>query len=158
MLPGISHPPVEVKRHPQYLLSAARAAFLAAALFAAAPARAQAPPPEGARPAALAFADGPRAAAREGARVGVRVFAAYPNPAADDLTVRFLLERAQRVELSVFDLLGRRLRGWDLGVLAAGEQAHRLDLAGLPPGLYVVRLTGDAGARATVKVTRRPSA
>jgi hypothetical protein len=149
-LGGIGSPSREMKRRSIFFSLA-----LLAAAYVAAPAAAQGVGPVAPGSGLLAFHE---VTVREGSRAGVRSFSAYPNPAADDLTVRFTLERAQRVDLAVFDLLGRRLRGWDLGLLPAGEQAHHLDLSGLPAGLYVVRLTGDAGARATVKVTRRPSA
>jgi hypothetical protein len=92
------------------------------------------------------------------ADVAPMALSVYPNPLVDDATVRFTLERPQRVTLDVFDLLGRRVRGHDLGRLAAGEHETALSLRGLPPGLYIVRLTGDAGAQATVRVTRLPSA
>lgn len=78
----------------------------------------------------------------------------YPNPALDEATVRFSLERTQRVSLDLFDLLGRQVRQRDLGVMSAGEHEVMLDLRNLPAGLYIVRLSGDAGARATVRVTR----
>jgi hypothetical protein len=82
----------------------------------------------------------------------------YPNPATDAATVRFTLDRTQRVSMDLFDLLGRQVRQRDLGLLQAGDHEVALDLRNLPAGLYIVRLTGDAGARATVRVTRAISA
>lgn len=79
---------------------------------------------------------------------------AFPNPTMGEVAVRFELERTQRATLEVFDLLGRPLERNDLGVLSAGEHEARVDLSMQQPGLYVIRLVGDAGARATVRVTR----
>ncbi len=78
----------------------------------------------------------------------------YPNPAVDEATVTFTLERAQRITLDVFDVLGRHVLQDDLGVISAGAHEVRLDLRRVPVGLYIIRLTGDAGARATIRVTR----
>jgi hypothetical protein len=79
----------------------------------------------------------------------------YPNPSHNVATVRFSLDQAQRVALAVFDVLGRRVLAADLGAQPAGEASHRLDLAALPAGVYVVRLDGDAGATATTRIVRQ---
>ncbi len=78
----------------------------------------------------------------------------FPNPSSGDATVQFALDRPQRVTLAIFDVLGRRVLSEDLGVQSAGEATYRLDVAKLPAGLYVVRLDGDAGARATARIIR----
>jgi hypothetical protein len=65
------------------------------------------------------------------------------------------LDRPQRVTLAVYDVLGRRVLADDLGVHPAGEASHRLDLAALPAGVYVVRLDGDAGAWVTARIVRQ---
>lgn len=80
--------------------------------------------------------------------------AVFPNPSQGDATVRFALDVPQRVTLAVFDVLGRRVLATDLGVQPAGEATHRLDAAALQAGLYVVRLTGDAGASVTARIVR----
>lgn len=76
----------------------------------------------------------------------------YPNPARDVITLRVMLARPQRTTLAVYDALGRRVLAEDLGALPISKHTHRLDLDALPPGLYVVRLTGDAGASATTRL------
>jgi hypothetical protein len=79
----------------------------------------------------------------------------FPNPSRGVSTVRFSLDAPQRVTLAVFDVLGRRVFAADLGAQPGGEATHRLDAAALPAGLYVVRLTGDAGASATTRIVRQ---
>lgn len=86
----------------------------------------------------------------EGDPISVSIF---PNPAYESTTVQFRLERSQSFVLDVFDLLGRRVVQHELGVLAPGEHEVRLGLQHLAHGLYIVRLSGDAGARATVRLT-----
>lgn len=87
----------------------------------------------------------------ESAAVALAVF---PNPSRGTITIRFSLDWPQRVTLAAYDVLGRRVLTRDLGAQAAGEATHRLDVASLPAGVYVVRLDGDAGATATTRIVR----
>ncbi len=68
--------------------------------------------------------------------------------------MRLSLDAPQRVRLAVFDVLGRRVLSADLG-WAVGEVARRINTARLPAGVYLVRLTGDAGATATAHFVRQ---
>lgn len=81
--------------------------------------------------------------------------AIFPNPSRGSVTARLSLNASQRVTLVVYDVLGRRVLSDALGVRTAGETVHRLDLAALPAGVYLVRLTGDAGAVATARIVRQ---
>lgn len=76
----------------------------------------------------------------------------FPNPSRDAATVRFTLDRPQRVTLALYDVLGRRVLSRDLGAQPAGEATHRIDMTSLPTGVYIVCLDGDAGARATARI------
>ncbi len=101
----------------------ALAALLGAALFAAphAPASSHAPVSE-----------------------PLRLLGANPTQGLTTFAIR--LDRAMRtVDLSLFDLQGRRLRTLLQGPLAAGE--HRVPFArrGLPAGSYMVRLATENG-------------
>lgn len=97
--------------------------------------------------------------ARHGGEAAVELtMSVFPNPVLREAVVRFTIERTQLVTLDVFDLLGRRVMQRELGVLETGEHEVQLDLQRLPTGLYIVRLTGDAGARATVRITKAASA
>lgn len=85
------------------------------------------------------------------------VLSVYPNPVVEVANVRFSIERSQQITLDVFDILGRPVIHRDLGSASSGEHEIALDVSDLAPGLYMVRLTGDAGARATVRMTRAVS-
>jgi len=78
--------------------------------------------------------------------------AAFPNPARGVMQAEYSLAEPQTVTLELIDLLGRRVRETELGPQPAGEHDVRIDLGGLRPGLYVLRLRGDAGAEATRRV------
>jgi len=82
---------------------------------------------------------------------------AFPNPFNAATVIPLELERAGAVELTVRDLLGRRVRVLTAGQLAAGRHAVTWDGrndAGLPAatGAYLVELRA-AGFRAVRKVT-----
>jgi hypothetical protein len=74
-----------------------------------------------------------------------------PNPvpaARGALTVRFTLPSAEPARLELFDVRGRQLAAHDVGTMGAG--VHSVELvprATLAPGIYVVRLMGNAGVR-----------
>ena len=72
-------------------------------------------------------------------------FALAPNPTTDGGTLRFRLARSQRVELSLFDLAGRRIARLADGVMDAGEHDvrwNRTDAQGhkVAAGIYRARL------------------
>lgn len=99
-----------------------------------------APPAVGATPLASAAA-GPD---------GLGVSAPYPNPSAEATSVTVSVGTAQHVRAEVVGTLGQRLALVHDGPLAAGEQRLLVPVAGLPAGLYLLRVQG---ARETV--TRR---
>ena len=85
------------------------------------------------------------------ADLGLRV---SPNPARGDVTVAFRLAASGPVTLRVFDLTGREV-AVVRDTLAAGDQRLPLSTAGLPAGLYAIRVEAQGGAQAvTVSVVR----
>ncbi len=83
---------------------------------------------------------------------GPLAFSLAPNPVRDGGTLRFTLPAAGRVRLVLFDVAGRRVASLADGTLPAGEHAvawARHDDAGrrVAPGVYLARLTTDAGVR-----------
>lgn len=70
--------------------------------------------------------------------------AAYPNPSSGRTTLAFEMPEAAPVRLSVFDVLGRRVAMLLEEARPAGRHEAVLEAAGLPTGLYFVRL--EAGA------------
>jgi hypothetical protein len=86
---------------------------------------------------------------------GPYALAAYPNPlpASTEGTIDLTAREAQRVEVALYDMLGRRVATLFDGEVAASE-AERLTLSGrgLASGVYVVRVVGER-FRATRRVT-----
>ena len=68
----------------------------------------------------------------------------YPNPATSAATVAVRADVAQRVVAEVYDTVGRRVGASVERALGAGESADlAVNLRGLSPGLYVVRVAGE---------------
>ncbi|MCC2547075.1 DUF4394 domain-containing protein [Hymenobacter sp. BT175] len=76
----------------------------------------------------------------------------YPNPATNQATVAFRLEKSARVDVTVFDALGRQVEVVRAGMLPAGAQQVRWNARG-HAGLYFLHLSIDgqpAGVRQTI--------
>lgn len=67
---------------------------------------------------------------------GLALMGAYPNPAADQTTIRYSLDMPRETHVRVFDLAAREIHnsGWQLET--AGEHEIELDLSHLAPGSY----------------------
>jgi len=77
---------------------------------------------------------------------------AAPNPARGALTVHYDLAAPARVRVAVYDALGRRVAAPADADAPAGTGAVALDVSGLAPGVYVLRV--EAGSEvATRRVT-----
>ena len=66
-----------------------------------------------------------------------------PNPARAAATVRYTLAAPAAVRVTVVDVLGRAVARPVDGARAAGPHAEALGVAGLPAGVYAVRLEVD---------------
>jgi len=64
----------------------------------------------------------------------------YPNPFAAVTTIRYSLVRSAETRLTVFDLLGRRLRTVSYGWESSGTHEVAFDATDLPAGVYVYLL------------------
>ena len=78
--------------------------------------------------------------------------AVYPNPSRGAVTVSLTLAEASEVRVVVYDVLGRAVALLAEGPLKAGEHAFSFEAAGLPAGLYLVRVEGG-GFAASQRVT-----
>ncbi|MFD2719340.1 T9SS type A sorting domain-containing protein [Hymenobacter monticola] len=78
---------------------------------------------------------------------------AYPNPATDAVTIAADLTTAGPVRLDLLDALGRSVRR-EVFMAPAGPLRQTLDLRGLAPGFYVLRLTPPAGPASSQQLVR----
>ena len=70
---------------------------------------------------------------------------AHPNPFSGYATIEFNLDGLSRVELQVFDVLGRMVATLANEHLPPGQHARTFESKGLPAGQYYYRLTTESG-------------
>jgi hypothetical protein len=81
--------------------------------------------------------------------------AAYPNPASAVVHFDVALAQTGAVELSVYDIAGRRVATPASGELAAGRHTVAWDATGTPAGVYIARLVTTDGILTTRLVVAR---
>ncbi len=64
----------------------------------------------------------------------------YPNPFNPETTIPFQVKEPCRVTLKVYDMLGNEVAVLADGLYPAGNHTIRFNAAGLPSGLYLVRM------------------
>jgi len=64
----------------------------------------------------------------------------YPNPFSGATRIEFSLSKSELVEMSVYDLLGRKVRIMFHGWRESGDHRTLLDAHGMSPGLYFYQL------------------
>lgn len=70
----------------------------------------------------------------------------YPNPFNPTTSIQFNLVATQNVNLSVYDVLGRRVATLVNGPMAAGRHNVTFEATGLPSGMYLYRLSTPNGS------------
>ncbi|MBK9018050.1 MAG: T9SS type A sorting domain-containing protein [Saprospiraceae bacterium] len=69
-----------------------------------------------------------------------------PNPANDEVVVNFTLPAPTKIEVGVYDLLGRKLRTiLPFQELPNGEFSENLSVRSLPNGMYLIHFQSDSG-------------
>ncbi|MEM6644802.1 MAG: FG-GAP-like repeat-containing protein [Bacteroidota bacterium] len=86
---------------------------------------------------------------------GLELDAVCPNPLHQDGTVTLRLATSQRVQLSVFDLLGREVASLHDGFLPAQAHTFRFGTHHWPNGSYILRASGERTSATQLFVTTR---
>ena len=68
-------------------------------------------------------------------------YSIFPNPASDNLNIKFNLVQQETVSYKLTDPSGRIVKENSLGVLSAGERNESLDVTDLSSGVYYVVVT-----------------
>ena len=71
----------------------------------------------------------------------------YPNPFNAATMLRYSVPRASEVELSVFDVLGRRVAVLTSGVQSVGEHELLWDASRFSSGIYFARLSAGSSVQ-----------
>lgn len=68
----------------------------------------------------------------------------YPNPFNPVTSIRFDVPFTQKVELSVYDVLGRKVKELYNNVVNAGQYSVEFNASGLASGVYIYRIKSDS--------------
>ncbi len=64
----------------------------------------------------------------------------YPNPFNAQTEIRFEIKKQSRIDLSIYDLTGRKVRTLESGFFAPGSYRTVFDASNLPSGVYIYKL------------------
>ena len=78
-----------------------------------------------------------------------------PNPVVDEVTITFKVEETTNANLSVYDVVGRKLITIVEGQIPNGSYTYNENLGSLSPGLYMVTLTMENGGTKVSKVVKQ---
>jgi len=68
----------------------------------------------------------------------------YPNPASNELFIKYNYGKTALVKITIVDLSGRIMQHKDFGMLGAGQHTLHMDISSLKQGIYLVQLkNGD---------------
>jgi hypothetical protein len=81
--------------------------------------------------------------AGEDAVNGMRLWQSVPNPARDEVEIRYSLAKGADVSLELYDATGRLVKVLDGGMRGVGEQRVVVDVRDLASGVYHYRLTAN---------------
>ena len=71
--------------------------------------------------------------------------AAHPNPFNQSTTITLALKEAQHIEISIYDMLGRRVTTLYQGMVEAKQQrTFTFEAGSLPSGPYFIRAVGES--------------
>ncbi len=67
----------------------------------------------------------------------------YPNPFNGSTIIEFSLPKSGKVNLSIYDILGRKVKSIENGILPAGNYNRKIDLDKMASGLYFCVLSAE---------------
>ncbi len=74
-----------------------------------------------------------------------------PNPATEFANVQIQLNTASKVEVNVYDVMGKRVMNNNFGQQSAGSHTYKINTSSLPAGIYIFNIQAD-GSQTTKKV------
>ena len=85
-------------------------------------------------------------------RTGLLMLDAWPNPAGRRLSVRFSTCVRGRVEITLYDVAGRRVMGLVDDIYGLGDFSLKRDVSMLAPGVYFMKAAGPGGGSVSKRV------
>jgi hypothetical protein len=75
----------------------------------------------------------------------LKLYAAYPNPSAKEVTVNFGLQNANKTRIEIYDAQGKAMLKMDKGVLNSGMHNEKVDVSAFPAGNYFYGVITENG-------------
>jgi hypothetical protein len=85
-------------------------------------------------------------------QAGDKSFSLYPNPAHDQITIRFSGDN-QEMQVAVLDITGRIL-STETNVTLGSNQPYTLNLSKLVPGVYIIAISDGNGSAERFKIVK----
>lgn len=70
-----------------------------------------------------------------------QLFQNYPNPFNTQTSIEYFIESPSLVKINILNILGEKILELDLGLKDYGNHSAKIDLSGLPSGVYFYQLT-----------------
>ena len=81
------------------------------------------------------------------ASMDFELYPAYPNPFNPSTTISYSLPQESKVNISIYDMLGQKVKDIVDDAEASGMHRHSIDMGGFGSGIYFVRIaTGNTAA------------
>lgn len=71
------------------------------------------------------------------------LFSAFPNPAANDITINFGLNKAGKTEIEIYDVTGKIVNTVKLENLEAGNHSSKVNTSNLNAGVYMYSVKSE---------------
>jgi len=82
-----------------------------------------------------------------------RIKSVYPNPFNPSTTISYQLSQAQTIELTIYDILGRKVKSLFQGRQTVGVHELSIDASSLSSGVYILQLRGEKNLMSRRKIT-----
>ncbi|KPL26626.1 MAG: hypothetical protein AMS23_00995, partial [Bacteroides sp. SM1_62] len=79
----------------------------------------------------------------------------WPNPASEDLTISFTLDKAYEISMDILNITGQMMMSRELGPRSIGSHTETIDVSNFREGLYLLRFRSDNNITTSkIKVAR----
>ncbi len=68
----------------------------------------------------------------------------FPNPCSGNCIVSFNVGTCSPVEISLYDLAGRKIKDYGKEIFLSGVHTKQINLSGIDPGMYLIRVNSNA--------------
>lgn len=71
------------------------------------------------------------------------LLAAFPNPATNDITINFGLNKSSQIDIEIFDVTGKNVKSIKMDNIESGNHSSKISLSELNAGVYMYSVKSD---------------